>query len=286
MHWRARSSTPRRNCACFFAARQTVAHTLPVSPVGADRSPTLIIGRAETLEGIDDETIDVIITSPPYNLGDEEWPMGGQGRTPRNGIGYATHLDDMMPSDYEDWQIAVLRACWRVAKPGASFFYNHKPRTLDGELSHPVRWLLRKDNPWTVRQEIIWDRGSTHNHSAQLFWQVDERIYWLTKGRPTLPDRSIGMSTIWKVFGPVPGTWHPAPFSAELPRLCLKAITDRPVVVLDPFAGSCKTLAVALEMGHEAVGVDVVGEYLANAAKEHGWNYGQVDEGIAGVAHA
>lgn len=225
----------------------------------------LMVGDAADLD-LPDESVDVIITSPPYNLGDDPWPMGGHERVRRDGIGYADALND---EPYQEWQLCVLEELFRVAKPGASLFYNHKARTRDGRLQHPMTWLCRAEG-WTIRQEIVWDREVTHNHSATLFWPVDERIYWLTKGRPTLAG-PVGMPTVWRFHGPQPYTWHPAPFSGELPRRCLQAIGGSGLVVLDPFAGSCTTVKVAAEMGHEAIGVDSRADYLERARAEYGW---------------
>jgi len=232
-------------------------------------SPTLHQARAEALP-IADESVDVIITSPPYNLGDGDWPMGGEGRTPREqGIGY----EDAKPeAEYQTWQVQVFRELYRVAKPGASFFYNHKCRQRDGRVIHPMDWIRHPDNPWILRQEIVWDRGSTHNHSPALFWPEDERIYWMTKGRPVIPEGGIAQPSVWRLFGPVPNTWHPAPFSDELPKRCLQAIGRPGIVVLDPFGGSMTTCKVALAMGYEAIGVDVCAEYVNRAKGENGWN--------------
>lgn len=225
----------------------------------------LMVGDAAALD-LPDESVDVIITSPPYNLGDEDWPMGGHGRDERRGIGYE---DAMSDEAYQAWQLCVLAELYRVARPGASLFYNHKPRTRDGRLLHPMAWLGRVEG-WTLRQEIVWDREVTHNHSASLFWPVDERVYWLTKGAPTLAG-SIGMPTVWRFHGPRPYTWHPAPFVEELPRRCLQAVGGEGLTVLDPFAGSCTTVKVAAEMGHVAIGVDRCEEYLARARVDYGW---------------
>lgn len=230
-------------------------------------TPRLIVGCADKLD-LPDESVDVIITSPPYNLNHEEWPMGGHGRIRRDdGIGYNDDMDD---AQYVTWQLMVLTELYRVAKPGASLFYNHKTRTKDGALWHPMTWLSRVYG-WTIRQEIIWDREVTHNHSATLFWPIDERVYWLTKGKPTLYSGPIGMPTVWRFHGPAPNTWHPAPFANELPRRCLQAIGGQGLTVLDPFAGSCTTLAVAMAMGHEAIGVDISADYLERARQEHEW---------------
>jgi len=213
-------------------------------------SPTLIVSRAEDMPEVESESVDLIITSPPYNLGGNSWPMGGDGRRHREyGIGYR---DEMEERAYQEWQLACLHEMFRVAKQGASLFYNHKVRNHRGTIIHPMDWLGDEHNPWTIRQEIIWDRGSTHNHNPALFWPEDERIYWMTKGKPTLPNRPVGMSAIWRFHGPVAGTWHPAPFGEKLPRQCILAVGRDGITVLDPFAGSCTTCKVALEYGYNA----------------------------------
>lgn len=246
-------------------ARQEEPATRPVERAGV----RFLVGDAAALE-LPDESVDIIITSPPYNLGAEIWPMGGHGREARAGIGYAGHEDALSDADYETWQLRVLAELYRVARPGASLFYNHKTRTRAGVLDHPMRWLARVEG-WTLRQEIVWDREVTHNHSATLFWPVDERVYWFTKGAPLMYGPSIGMPSVWRFHGPRPYQWHPAPFPEELPRRCLQAIGGQGLVVLDPFAGSCSTLAAAVAMGHEAIGVDICGEYLERAREEYGW---------------
>jgi site-specific DNA-methyltransferase (adenine-specific) len=250
--------------------------------------PLLIVGRAEAMTEIESDSIDIIITSPPYNLKQEHWPRGGNGREPReSGIGYDQHGDDMPEDKYQEWQIACLQEMYRVAKEGASLFYNHKVRQRDGQIIHPLDWLRNEDNPWIIRQEIVWDRTSTHNHCPVLFWPHDERIYWMTKGKPILPDNRLKydeqldtecdkrLSTVWRFHGPRARTSHPAPFPTELPRRCLKAIGRDGITVLDAFAGSCTTLKVAMEeFGYDAIGVDVSEEYLNRAKEENGWKNG------------
>lgn len=242
-------------------------HIKDISKVLAARIPRLFVGCTENMDFLDAESVDVIITSPPYNMGEDNWPMGGQGRTPReNGIGY---IDNLPEDKYRAWQLECLYEMYRVAKPGASLFYNHKTRVVGGKTIHPMEWLGANENPWILRQELIWDRGSTHNHNQYLFWPYDERVYWFTKGKPTLPDKPIGIPTIWKFHGPIANTWHPAPFSPEIPRLCLTAVGRPGITILDPFAGSCTTLRVALkEFGYDAIGVDINKEYLDRVIQE------------------
>jgi ParB/RepB/Spo0J family partition protein len=243
----------------------------------------LYVAVAESLP-LGDESINVVITSPPYNLGAKNWDMGGGGREKRDGIGYDSTEDSMDYDQYIEWQIAVFKELYRVARPGASFFYNHKARTLDGHCIDPVSWVIRSDNPWTYRQRLTWDRTSTHNHEPRLFDQVDETIIWMTKGKPALSERGIvGVKSVWSEFGPIPNTWHPAPFTIELPRMLLRAIgadvlsgQDKNFTVLDPFAGSCTTIEAALEFGCKGIGIDKSESYLRKAIDARlgsGWSF-------------
>lgn len=195
--------------------------------------------------------VDAMVTSPPYNLGANKWDLGGGGRVGRDaGIGYP---DNLPHDDYMQCQIDVLNAAYAVASDGASFFYNHKIRTKDGRVIHPYEWL--SCSRWTIRQEIVWDRGSTHNFEPSLFWNVDERIWWLTKGKPILGG-PIGKPSIWRIWGPLPNTEHPAPFHEEIPYSCLAALGNRGIRVLDPYMGSGTTGVVAVKLGHPFIGIE------------------------------
>ena len=242
---------------------------LPPNP-----KPQLFVGRAENLHFLNNDSINVIITSPPYNLGQEKWPMGGNGRKPREaGIGYSDHEDDMPEDEYQNWQIQCINEFHRIAKNGASLFYNHKVRQRSGEIIHPISWLKRAK--WQIRQEVIWDRLSTHNHTSSLFWPQDERIYWLTKGKPDLPEKSINIPSVWRVFGPIPTTDHPAPFTKELPKMILGAIGKPGDIILDPFGGGMTTCRVASSMGYKSIGVDIAEDYVKRTADYFGVSYGR-----------
>lgn len=198
--------------------------------------------------------IDVSIYSPPYNLGVSRWAMGrrqkGHHLHRQGGVGY----DDSLPrAEYAAQQIEALEALHGASKEGASVFYNHKPRTKGGQMTHPYSWLSA--SPWRVRQEIVWDRGSTHNQERTLFRQIDERLWWLTKGRPALAG-DVGRSTVWRLHGPVRSE-HPAPFREELPTECLLAIGLPDLLVCDPFMGSGTTGVAAVKLGHRFIGIEI-----------------------------
>lgn len=239
-------------------------------PESSSQTPRYEVAQAEALP-LEDNCVDLIITSPPYNMGNGSWNMGGEGRTKRaTGIGY----EDAMPeADYQAWQVDCLVEMYRVAKPGASLFYNHKERFRQGAVILPTDWLRHARNPWVLRQVIVWNRTSTHNHNEAYFYPEVEYIYWLTKGAPELPERSIGLSCLWTCHGMKPDTWHPAPFVEDLPEMLIKAIGRKPpLTVLDPFAGSGTTLKVASRYGYEAIGFDANPDYVKKALEVNRWN--------------
>lgn len=144
---KARSGEVKSIRKAIAHVKTEIAARTAMQPASAAKHPILIVGRAEET-GLEDESVDVIITSPPYNLGSENWPMGGEGREPReSGIGYS---DSMPEEEYQEWQVLVFRELYRVAKPGASFFYNHKVRIREGCAIHPMAWIGRSDNPQSL----------------------------------------------------------------------------------------------------------------------------------------
>ena len=104
----------------------------------------------EQLKTLPSDSIDLGITSPPYNKGEKQ-----KGWLVKNVL-YNAVTDKKSESDYQDEQIAVLNELYRIIKPGGSFFYNHKTRWDMGIMLHPMAWLSK--TKWLIRQEIIWDR--------------------------------------------------------------------------------------------------------------------------------
>lgn len=217
------------------------------------------------LKKLPDECIDLGITSPPYNKGENK-----KGWLVKN-VKYDHASDNLPEALYQQMQIAVLDELYRVTKPGGSFFYNHKVRWEKGLMLHPLDWLRK--TKWLLRQEIIWDRGIAANIRGWRFWQVDERIYWLYK--PVGEDR-IGkelsskhalLTSIWR-FPPERGNPHPAPFPTALPvRIISALLEDQKGIVIDPYCGSGTTLVAAKALGKDYIGVDISEGYVAYARR-------------------
>ena len=226
----------------------------------------IFLGDALTiLKTLPDEIVDVGVTSPPYNKGENKkgWLV--------DRVKYAGATDNLPEALYQSIQIAVLNELYRITKPGGSFFYNHKIRWERGILLHPMDWLRK--TKWVIRQEIIWDRMIAANIRGWRFWQVDERIYWLYKpkgkrliGEELKPKHAL-LTSIWR-FPPEQKNPHPAPFPLALPvRAIYSVMDDRKGVVIDPYCGSGTTLVAAKILGHDFIGIDISPEYVEFARK-------------------
>lgn len=222
----------------------------------------------EVLRSIPDESIDLGITSPPYNKAKYNGWLVPEVR-------YSLYHDDLPEDEYQRWQIEVLNELYRVTKQGGSFFYNHKVRHQDGKTLHPLTWVLKTE--WTLWQEIIWDRGIAGNIRGWRFWQVEERIYWLVKGKPKeLASKHAKLTNIWRIKPEGKHKNHPAVFPLALPaRIIYSLLDDRYGVVIDPFCGTGTTLVAAKLLGKGYIGIDIDEYYveyaedrLRNAEKE------------------
>ncbi len=220
----------------------------------------------DVLRQIPNDSIDVGVTSPPYNKGENQkgWLV--------DRVKYRGATDKRAEDEYRSWQIEVLNELWRITKPGGSFFYNHKLRWRHGTMFHPYEWVSR--TKWVVRQELIWDRMIAANLRGWRFWQVDERIYWLYKPignhrvGTELKSRHALLTSIWR-FPPERDNLHPAPFPLELPLRAIYAIMDdkQGGVIIDPFAGSGTTLVAARILGHHYIGIEISPEYVSMARR-------------------
>ena len=228
----------------------------------------------EQMALIEPGSVDLVVTSPPYNLGNRtrhgrdyrEKCISGRvnamwkGSTLRNG--YTENEDSMPHAVYADWQREVLKACWNLLSPTGAIFYNHKPRIQDGILQHPVEY-----NPGLpLRQIIIWRRPGGMNFNTHNFVNAHELILLFAKPGFRLTDTTAaGLSDVWEIYperNQEHRAAHPAPFPLELPTRAIGACAPR--VVLDPFVGSGTTGEAAARSGlvERFIGIDNSKAYL------------------------
>jgi site-specific DNA-methyltransferase (adenine-specific) len=207
-----------------------------------------------------DGSVDLIVTSPPYNLGISTG--GGLKGAKKSGLwkgskladGYATYSDDKPREAYIAWQRAVLTEAWRLIPESGAIFYNHKPRIQAGEVQLPTDF--NPDLP--LRQIVIWDRGSGMNHNLTNFTPSHEWIMIFAKPKFRLVKRAADKD-VWRI-APAHGNAHPAPFPVEIARRCIQHTDAK--TVLDPFSGSGSTGVAALELNRRYVGIELDAGYL------------------------
>jgi len=217
----------------------------------------------EGLKELDDNSVNCIVTSPPYNkkgllgktkLGNQIWG--------KFNIDYNTYGDDMPEEEYQAWMIALLNECHRVIKPDGSIFFNHKPRRYKNRSYLPTDFIQHSNAE--LYQLIIWDRRNSPNIRNDVLVPCTEHIYWLCKDKPKVFRDSIQpeyKTEVWNIT-PERQKKHPAPFPEQLVRNCIQLSTEEGDLVLDPFMGSGTTAAVSQMLNREWIGFDIDEKYV------------------------
>jgi DNA modification methylase len=233
------------------------------------------------------ESIDCVVTSPPYYW-QRDYGVDGQLGMEPTVQGFVDNL------------LAVFAGVSHVLKPtGVMFlnlgdtFYNAKGRPHGRDSKHTARHLARRqlravdgpglgvprksllgipwrvalalaDSGWTLRSEIIWVRRSAMPEPTahDRPWRQHEHLFLFSKGVRYHFDRDglEGEEDVWQIEPERRSSTrglHYAPYPEALVRRCLSTGCPADGTVLDPFAGGGTTLAVARSMNLNSVGVDL-----------------------------
>lgn len=217
------------------------------------------------LRGLPDGSIDLVVTSPPYNLRNST----GNGLKATNNkgfwsneamrFGYENYTDDMPHDLYIAWQRECLAEMMRVLQPDGAVFYNHKWRVQGGLLQRLADDITAG---FPVRQIIIWDRQGGFNFNDTYFLPTYEVIYLIAKPGFKLRQGENAQGDVWDIH-PSENKAHPNAFPGELPHRCLQACYGS--VVVDPFCGIGTTLVEAQRLGWHFIGCDISADYVAVA---------------------
>lgn len=217
----------------------------------------------DVMRTLPDESIDLVVTSPPYNLKNSTGNgmkdgRGGKWANAALQKGYSHHEDSMPHKDYVKWQRDVLQECLRVIKEDGAIFYNHKWRVQAGLLQD------RQDivSGFPVRQIIIWRRKGGINFNPGYFLPTYEVIYMIAKKKFRLAPKTNKHGDVWE-FGQELNNPHPAPFPVPLIERIIGSTNAQ--IVLDPFMGSGTTAIAAINLNRDYVGIDISPEYCKMA---------------------
>jgi len=226
----------------------------------------IICGDAiEIMKQISDGSVDLIITSPPYNLKNSTGNgmkdgRGGKWANAALQKGYSHHNDCMPHDEYVKWQRSCLIEMMRLIPDNGAVFYNHKWRVQDGLLQD------RQDivTGFPVRQIIIWRRKGGLNFNPGYFLPTYEVIYLIAKPKFRLAPKANAFGDVWE-FTQEMRNDHPAAFPVSLIDRIVSATNAK--IVLDPFMGSGTTAISAINFNRNYIGIDISPEYCKMAEK-------------------
>ena len=219
----------------------------------------------EVMKALPDNSVDVVVTSPPYNIKNSTGnglKNGSGGKWPQAALlnGYNGHSDDMPHAEYVAWQRKCLEAMMRVLSLDGAIFYNHKWRVQNGLLQDRSDIVAG----FPVRQIIIWKRAGGINFNAGYFLPTYEVIYLIAKPDFKLAPKANAQGDVWDI-PQARDNKHPAPFPIELAQRCIAATNEG--VVLDPFMGSGTTGVACVQTGRDFIGIEIDPTYFEIATR-------------------
>lgn len=224
----------------------------------------IICGDAvEVMKQIPDGVVDLVITSPPYNIKNSTGNglkdgRGGKWANAALQKGYANYDDCMPHEEYVKWQRECLKEMMRVIADTGAIFYNHKWRVQDGLLQD------RQDivSGFPVRQIIIWKRKGGLNFNPGYFLPTYEVIYVIAKPKFKLAPKANAHGDVWE-FTQEMKNEHPAAFPVNLIDRIVSSTNAK--IILDPFMGSGTTAISAINFKRNYIGIDISLDYCKMA---------------------
>ncbi|MCK9562196.1 MAG: site-specific DNA-methyltransferase [Bacteroidales bacterium] len=216
----------------------------------------------------DKQFIDLIVTSPPYNVG----------------IDYNSNNDELSYKQYLDFSEQWMRNCYNWSKPQARFCLNiplDKNKGGHRAVGADLTQIAQKVG-WMYKTTIVWNEGNISRRTAWGSWKsasapvviapvelivVLYKDQWKKTNGSKISDITGDEFKDW-----TQGVWtfngeskkrigHPAPFPKELPYRCIKLFSYQNDVVFDPFAGSGTTLLVAQNLDRKSIGTELDSDY-------------------------
>ena len=211
----------------------------------------------QLIKKINDEIIDLTITSPPYNLGEKHHTHS------KTFIAYDEYIDSMPENDYQINQINILNEIYRITKNNGSLFYNHKNRIKNGLSISPYQWLFKTN--WNIKQELIWQNG-TPNFDKCRFYPQTERIFWLSKSNETNFNNNLNLSDIFKDAPVGSNEKHKRSFPVKLIQKIINCF-DKCEIVFDPYSGSGTTAIASIRENKKYIGFEISKNYYELSIK-------------------
>ena len=251
----------------------------------------------EVLKKLESDSIDLIITSPPYS---------DQRKKTYEGI---------HPDKYVEWFLPKSKELLRILKPTGTFILNIKEKVVNGERHTYVLDLIKemRKQGWLWTEEFIWHKRNSHPGKwPNRFRDNWERLLQFNKTKKfnmyqdavmvpigdwaktrlknlSETDKRRDNSRVGSGFGKNISNWvgkkmvypsnvlhlatessnksHSATFPLSLPSWFIKLFTKQNDLVLDPFLGGGTTSIAASLLGRDSIGIEISTKYFDAAIK-------------------
>ena len=239
------------------------------------------IDALKGLSTLEDGSIDLTITSPPYNIGKE--------------------YEKSLPlNEYIAWCKKWMTEIYRVTKPNGSFWLNLGYLEFP-EKGHavPIAYLLWDKSPFYLVQEVVWHYGAGVA-SKKTFSPRNEKWLWFVKhprnyvfnldevrdpnvkypnqkknGKLKCNPLGKNPGDVWIIPKVTSGTnraskermSHPAQFPVAVVDRIIRACSFEGDLILDPFAGSGTTIVTAYQNKRDSLGFEIREDYTKMALK-------------------
>jgi site-specific DNA-methyltransferase (adenine-specific) len=239
----------------------------------------------DAMKDIPDKSIDLTVTSPPYNVG----------------IDYKSHNDNMSEDDYFAFMQSVSDGLYRITKIGGRacinipFIGNSTFKAKSEKLIfYPNMYMpIFEKSGWIIRDFVVWVKSSEAEkpnnfcgNSTQwgswlspscpymrcfaevilVFHKIDKRLDHKGESDLTKDEFMEYTKNVWYFRTSTDKNLHPAPYPVELPKRCIKLYCYKSDLVFDPFIGIGNTALACIETNRHYLGCDISQEYI-NIAK-------------------
>lgn len=238
-----------------------------------DNSHHIIHGDVlQSLAQIQDESVNLIFADPPYNIGKD----------------FDGLLEKWDEEEFLNWCYEWIDECYRVLKPNGTFYLMNSTENM------PFLdiWCRKK---FFIRSRVIWSYDSSGVQAKKFYGSMYEPILMLVKDKnnytfnaneilieaktgakrglidyrknPPQPYNTMKVpGNVWEFsrvrFKMEEYENHPTQKPEALLERIIKASSNEGEIVLDPFAGSFTTCAVAKRLGRKSIGIEVNQEYV------------------------
>jgi len=210
----------------------------------------------EVLKDLDDDSVDLVITSPPYdNIEGAGYSMGSK--------------DVLFLKLYSKFLDSFFEQIYRVLKPTGQFYFNIKSGIVQKRLVTP-HWIefLESFKRFKLKSYIIWKYSGSFDSSKSRFHLDYEIIYHLSKTDNIKlyyeEEDNDPLTSVWTIphYIKKEERLHPTQMPELLVEKMIKRSSVEGDVVLDPFAGSGTTLFVSKKLRRLFYGIEINPKYV------------------------